>query len=383
MNQYQWINSEEQLSVLVNVSLKKSSKIAFDTEFVTESFYFPKLCLLQIHSEACDTVFLIDVLSGLKMDLLSEIFFNSKIEKVFHSPKHDLSILEMYFQKNIENIFDTQLAASFLGYGDQVSLKKLLKVLLNIEHLKNYQYSDWAKRPLSEEQIQYAVTDVCFLMKISDLLKEQLKEKGRYHWFQEESKQLQILRENHSNEILVSKIKGRKWLKTSQLPLLKKLVEIREQFSIEENKPREYYLTDFHLVQLVLQNKEFNDKVNEYLQNLDLPLRLKTDIMHVLNEFSIETAQSNEFNGMKLNDVMKKLADTIFQYMREFAEIEKISLPLLVTRSEINRFVRWKVQGIGAQQKNIRFLDGWRYQLFGKEIIEKFEIVLQKLMSRG
>ena len=148
--------------------------ITIDTEFARDKTYFPKLCLIQIAS-ASDAV-LIDPLSPeLNLAPLDLILQDPNIVKVFHSAKQDLEILLLFNRHLPKNIFDTQIAASFCGFGESVSYESLVFKMLNIKVDKSSRVSDWTIRPLSVKQIDYALGDVVHLREIYLMLIKMLR----------------------------------------------------------------------------------------------------------------------------------------------------------------------------------------------------------------
>lgn len=369
---YIWIDKQETLENVIDTELMNTKSLALDTEFMGASYYSPKLCVLQICSNDSKTVFLIDGLANLILKSLSCVLHKNEIEKVLHAPKQDIAILENKISVQICNIFDTQLAASFLGFGDQVSLKKLLKDILQIEHQKGQQFSNWEKRPLKEKQLNYAVQDVLHLIELSKELKNKLMQLNRFHWFQEESIYIESARfmENlKSNKKY--KIAGKNWLKSYQFALLNHLAVIREDFSRNQNKPREFFLSDFTLVKLVRFYYQNSEDLAGELERLDIPLELKLMIHETVQTKVQIDSFSSENNETRQTEDSKSLSDYLFKKVSEVSSLYQISLPLLATRSEINEFSKQVIQNFSSNEKQIRFLSGWRFSFFGKSLIEE------------
>lgn len=180
------IETQQQLnSICEKVSEYKI--IACDTEFIrNHTVYTPKLCLFQIATPN-EEIFLIDTLQNLDFSPLIAILTNESILKVFHSIEQDTEVVLKNFNVKIDNIFDTQQALFFLGHETQCSYAKAIKSYLGIDLEKDNQYSDWANRPLSAAQIEYARNDVKYLLELYNYIKGKLK--SRYFWALEESQQ--------------------------------------------------------------------------------------------------------------------------------------------------------------------------------------------------
>lgn len=152
--------------------------VAIDTEFIRESTYWPKLCLLQM---CCGDKYAI--IDPFEVDILSikPILENKDIVKVFHAPRQDIEILHHKTKIIPEPIFDTQTAASFLGHTIQIGYGNLVHSELGVRLNKSDSYTDWSVRPLSKSQIKYAKEDVTYLIKLYYKMRRKLKSQHREH----------------------------------------------------------------------------------------------------------------------------------------------------------------------------------------------------------
>jgi ribonuclease D len=133
--------------------------ITVDTEFLRESTYWPRLCLLQVATE--DEAVLVDPLAaGLDLAPFFRVLENEKITKVFHAARQDIEIFVKATGRVPKNIFDTQVAASVCGFGDSVSYDNLVRAVVGVELDKSSRFTDWSHRPLTEKQKAYALADV-------------------------------------------------------------------------------------------------------------------------------------------------------------------------------------------------------------------------------
>ena len=158
--------------------------IAVDTEFMRETTYWPKLCLIQAAGPEHGGV--IDPLAeGLDLEPFLDLLRDEKILKVFHAARQDVEIFN-----NLKAIprplFDTQIAAMAAGFGEQIAYDALVRQLLRIDIDKSSRFTDWARRPLSEAQLDYAVGDVTHLAALFPRLRERLEKAGRLGWVSEE-----------------------------------------------------------------------------------------------------------------------------------------------------------------------------------------------------
>ncbi|EJL34440.1 ribonuclease D [Caulobacter sp. AP07] len=168
--------------------LKGAPFIAVDTEFMRETTYWPKLCLIQVASP--DTEACIDPLAeGLDLAPLLDILRDPAVLKVFHAARQDVEIFNN-LNAMPTPLFDTQVAGMAAGFGEQIAYDALVRQMLKIELDKSSRFTDWARRPLSEAQLTYAVADVTHLATLFPILRERLEKAGRLAWVEEEMKAL-------------------------------------------------------------------------------------------------------------------------------------------------------------------------------------------------
>ncbi len=159
--------------------------IAVDTEFMRERTYWPKLCLAQVAGP--DDAAAIDALAdGIDLAPLDELMANPKVLKVFHAARQDLEIFYLRMTKVPQPLFDTQVAAMVCGHGEAASYESLATKLAKAKIDKSSRFTDWSRRPLSERQISYALSDVTHLRVVYEKLKRQLDKTGRFPWITEE-----------------------------------------------------------------------------------------------------------------------------------------------------------------------------------------------------
>jgi ribonuclease D len=159
--------------------------IAVDTEFMRERTYWPKLCLAQVAGP--DDAAAIDALAeGIDLGPLDELMANPKVLKVFHAARQDLEIFYLRMNKVPQPLFDTQIAAMVCGHGEAASYESLATKLAKAKIDKSSRFTDWSRRPLSERQISYALSDVTHLRVVYEKLRRQLEKSGRLPWITEE-----------------------------------------------------------------------------------------------------------------------------------------------------------------------------------------------------
>ncbi|MDP2620494.1 MAG: ribonuclease D [Hyphomicrobiales bacterium] len=178
------ITSTQELAAAVR-ALAAHDVVTVDTEFMRETTFWPKLCLIQM--AASGITVLIDPLAE-KLDLkpFFELMANEKVLKVFHAARQDLEIIHHLAGVIPHPIFDTQAAAMVCGYGDSVSYEALVKKTAGAEIDKSHRFTDWSRRPLSDKQLSYALADVTHLLDVHEVLAAKLAENRRADWLREE-----------------------------------------------------------------------------------------------------------------------------------------------------------------------------------------------------
>jgi ribonuclease D len=159
--------------------------VTVDTEFLRESTYYPLLCVAQMASP--DEAVVIDALApGIDLGAFYALMANEKLVKVFHAARQDIEIVWHHAKLIPHPIFDTQVAAMVLGYGDSISYDQLVQRITGDTLDKSHRFTDWTRRPLSAEQLSYAVSDVTHLRDVYLALLDDLRRRGRVDWMQEE-----------------------------------------------------------------------------------------------------------------------------------------------------------------------------------------------------
>ena len=164
----------------VTAAARAAGRCALDTEFLWEKSYAPRLCLVQI--AVGDRIWAIDPLAGAPLEGIGALVADPAVRKVMHAPSADLIAFGLHFGAVPANVYDTQIAAGFVGLTASASLERLLSAVLRISLHHNETFSDWSRRPLTETQLLYAADDVRHLDALADRLDERLAERGRADW---------------------------------------------------------------------------------------------------------------------------------------------------------------------------------------------------------
>lgn len=248
----------------------KQTRLAIDTEFVRTSTFYPHAGLFQLADDK--DIYLVDPLAIEHWDSFLDILQNPEIEFILHSASEDLSLMLFFFGALPSKVFDTQIAAAYAGLGFSLSYQALVEQLLGIHVPKGETRSDWLRRPLTDKQLQYAASDVCYLFEIHDVLKELLRSKGAENWFREDTGLLTAVAEQQEDpqvwKRMYADISNAWRLSDSELKALQVLCYWRETESRSRDKPRSWIAKDADLLAIARAITSSNGQVKEGLAQI-------------------------------------------------------------------------------------------------------------------
>jgi ribonuclease D len=278
-NGWTWIDTLKKMQKAQG-DLVAASKIAVDTEYDSFRYFREKLCLLQIR--AGDATYLFDPQGNLDFTFLGAIFVDPSILKVLHAGDNDIRILKRDYGFEFQNLFDTSRAASILGCR-YLSLAALIRQYLGVEFekQKKIQRSQWENRPLTDDQIKYAVRDTCYLMPLYEKLKQELHDKGLMEEAEKSFVDIAqvVWQEKTFNARGYSRIPGYHDLMPDEQRILKQLYRWRFNKATESNRAAFMILSDEDLIaltkaaadspsQLIAGGRLSSDKASRYGREL-------------------------------------------------------------------------------------------------------------------
>ena len=352
-----------------NITLKefcnkcnKEKVLAIDTEFIRENTYYPILCLIQIASKNFSAA--IDPLSGIDMKPLWKLLTNKKILKVFHAARQDIEIFFNITGKIPDPIYDTQIAAMFCGLGDQVSYDRLVNKFLGIMLTKESQYSNWLQRPLTYNQLKYALSDVNYLIKVFPLIKKRIKDTDREDWVE---KEIQYLKNKNLYSINSNEIWQRIKIKNPKkdvLNVLKFIAEWREVECKRRNIPRNRLIRDeiLAVISILKPTDIYSIKkirgIPKFLSDDDLKKVLEV----IKIALDVEPTKWPEIpkNSKKLN--VDKGSLEMLKLLLSYCSEESGLAEKLITDTDELRFI------LNGQKEELKVFKGWRYEVFGKYV---------------
>lgn len=358
-----YVDTSEKLIQLCE-KIKNAPLLILDTEFIREKTYRAKLCLIQIATG--DIVACVDPIALSDITPLMDIIYDESKLKIFHAARQDYELFFDLNNKLPQPLFDSQLAASLLGYGEQVGYGSLVEKILNVQLDKAHTRTDWSKRPLSQEQIHYASDDVFYLRQLYPLLKEQLTTLGRESWLEEEFKALYepALFVTHPEDAW-KRVKGVNRLRPRQLAAAKNIAHWREEVAIQKDKPRRWILADDILIaaaQLLPKNISQLESIRNIKQTI-IENSGKAIIKCVQNALDLdESLLPLTEKPKRLSADQEIIADLIMTQIKLVANEKNISSANIANRKAVEKII--------LGDTDIPLLKGWRYHLAGEKILE-------------
>ena len=342
------VDSDKNLINLLS-KIEEYTEIGLDTEFIRESTYRPILALIQI-ALPNNEIYIIDPVKITKRDIINKFLTNPKIIKIIHSSKQDLEALYSYTQAFPVNIFDTQIAFNFLSEKSNVAYSALVKIVCDVDIKEGSWRTNWLKRPLSDEKLQYAADDVRYLIQIKNNLERHLNRTKRLSWFNEEQdNELKISNIIIDPENAWKKINYPLYFDSEDLKLLKKTACWREKLSIKYDVPKRWILSDSLLIKTLITNR------NKTLEIINATKQKITDIEK--DEFEKILSSKRKIKNKNLipkKDLEKKCLEVLSYVSEEF----KIDSTIIANKRDMEIFT--------LSNDKARFMKGWRYQIFGK-----------------
>lgn len=360
MNDYLFIDNETEATALA-AAWTGVARLAVDTEFVRESTYRARLCLLQISNG--ERIACIDTLALGGPGPFTALLLDPGVRKVFHAARQDLEVLNDHLGTVPGPVWDTQVAAAMLGHPDQVGYTQLTGAELGVTLPKDHARTDWSRRPLSPEQLQYAAADVEWLLPLADRLGAALHQRGRREWAESESAALcDPALYAFDDAGAWRRVKGASRLDPDAFGRLAALAAWREREARDRDRPRRWILKDEDLVALAERNPADRDALARDTRLPPASLqRLGNALLQVLRGAADAAPPSMTVAG-RLEPAQERLVKQLLARLREISAAEQVSAPMLATRKDVEALVRGR--------RDLPLLQGWRRALAGDELLE-------------
>jgi len=348
--------------------LAQAEFVTVDTEFMRERTYWPKLCLAQVAGP--DDAAAIDALAeGIDLSPLDELMANPKVLKVFHAARQDLEIFYLRMNRVPAPLFDTQVAAMVCGHGEAASYESLATKLAKARIDKSSRFTDWSRRPLSERQITYALSDVTHLRVVYEKLKRQLEKSGRLPWIGEEMAVLNDPGTYRADpEQAWRRLKPR-GASPRMMAVLKEVAAWRERTAQRIDIPRQRLLRDEQLLEIAsLAPKSADDLAAT--RGLGRGFADGWQGRELLE--AIEKARAIPDAELPQRDKAPEqlrapgaVVDLLRTLLRLKAEQAGVAARLVASSDELDR--------MAAGKRDVHALTGWRREIFGEDALALIE----------
>lgn len=353
-----YLDTNAQLATFC-AALTQQKWLALDTEFIREKTYYPNLALIQIASDT--KIACIDPLGITDFKPLTDLLDDYNIVKIFHSPSQDLELFAHVFKAVPQNIFDTQLAASLLGIGNQISYADLVYTICKVLLAKKHTRTDWSRRPLSDSELAYAFDDVRYLGDIYQTLNDKLIAAGRINWLSQDFKTMSDIDHYQTPyNALWKKLRGAQKLKGNELNYADQLSQWREKRAMHKNLPKRWILKDADIIDIArlkptdLSGFSAIRTLNERFikQYGDTIIKLLSDADNIAEDLR---PKYEKFKSLSDNQQAK--ADCLMAICRRCAVKNDMAMASLANKKDIDKMI------LG---KDSKLLSGWRYEMAGE-----------------
>jgi len=355
-----WIDRDDSLAALAR-RLESETWLGVDTEFLRERTFFPKLCLLQIASAG--GIWCIDALK-LDLEVLVPIMTGGATRKVIHASRQDLEAFYLTTKRVISPVFDTQIAAGCIGLKPQIGYAELANLLIGVTLAKGQTRTDWSKRPLSADQLEYAADDVLHLGEIAARLRERLRELGREHWVIEDCAALEQAKLYEPDPAQAwERLRGLQQLPPRPRARAKAIAVWREQLARDRDLPRAWILPDAAIFDLAHTNPQ---TVSALRSVRSLPANYNDGFAAALldvlaTESRCEPSDASPEQEQRPTPEQKALALRLGAIVDARAAELGVSAEILAPRGELKALAMGK-RGLHAQM-------GWRRAEIGERLL--------------
>ena len=361
MQEY-YVNTPQQLTALCR-DLRDSRWLAIDTEFMREKTYYAQLCLLRVAND--DIIACVDPLALSDLSPLLDLIYDTAIVKILHSARQDLELFYDLRGELPQPVFDTQVAATLLGHGDQVGYGPLVRAMCGVQLDKAHTRTDWCQRPLDPEQVHYAADDVRYLGHIYHAQHDELSRMGRLDWLSEDFVELTDSRRYAgSPQLAWRKIHNANLLKGVQLAALQTLTGWREERAKAINIPRKWVLSDEVLFELAKRMPKDETELAK-VRGLEAGFAKRHGaelLVLIARAAELSKEQWPELQAtLRLDSRQAALADVLMAVVRLRGEESKVSPATLATRKDLEQIV--------LGRRDAAPLHGWRRALVGDDLL--------------
>jgi ribonuclease D len=356
----------------------QGGRLAIDTEFVSERRYQALLCLMQVavpDASAAGGVRteVLDPLEGNPdFSPLAWVLADPAVEVVLHAGRQDVAIMRRTLDTEIHNIFDTQVAAGFLGFGNQEGYEALVRKVLKVRLKGSEGFTRWDKRPLTSQQLEYAADDARLLLALGEELERRLEERGRLEWAREESRSLEDVTDERDPTRSYERLPRLGRLSGSARGVALELAEWREEEARGADRAPGSVLPDQALVELARRTPRDKHGLEQIrgLPPQTLHRRSQT-LLAAIERGRSRTAPPPPSEPPARDPADAPLVSLAQALVRHRSMESGVAVELIATQAELSALVSAFRRGEGAN--HVRVAHGWRRELVGNELKELVE----------
>jgi ribonuclease D len=352
---------------------RDARRLAMDTEFMGEGRYRTLLCLIQLAIRGPSGAKRIELVDPLEPELdggpLADVLSDPEIQVVVHAGRQDIALVRRRLGTEVKNVFDTQVAAAFVGLGAQSSYDALLTDALGVRVGKSASFTRWDARPLSQEQLAYAREDVEHLLELAAELERRLLALGRLQWAREECEQLELSNDDRDPEAIFARLPRVRGLSASARPVARELVLWREQTAARTDRPVQSILSDPALMEIARRKPSSQSELQRIRGAGASTGRRADELLAVVRRARALTpdAQPHERRPPPPQPEDAPLVALAEALLRARAAEAGLAYELLASRNDLQAIVA--AQRSGAAEADVRTLRGWRRELVGEELL--------------
>src|SRR4051812_3138387 len=365
------VTTDEQLEELI-AHLRSEGGFAYDSEFIGEMTYFPKLCVIQ--TATAKRVALVDPLAGVELRPFWELIADESVEKVVHAGQQDIEPVWRHIGREARNIFDTQIAAGFVALPYPLSLSKLVQELTGARLGKGLTFSHWDQRPLSSMQLRYAADDVRYLPLARQELGKRLEANGRASWAAEECAGLTdpvLYRFDPDSSYL--RVRGATTLHAKNLAVLRELTVWRDAAARAEDVPPRTFLRDEIMIDLSRQPVKAVEKLDR-VKGLPRPVEKEhggTIVEATLRALAGPAPKVPFARDDEPTPTERFRSDAFWAAAQTICAGRGVDTAIVASRQEVAEFYR--TLSSGGEVSALRLMQGWRREALGEALVELFK----------
>ncbi len=347
--------------------LEGQTFVAVDTEFMRETTYWPKLCLIQAASPGGIEATIDPLAEDLDLTPFLAVMKDTKILKVFHAARQDVEIFNNLGAMPTP-LFDTQIAGMAAGFGEQIAYDALVRRILKIDLDKSHRFTDWARRPLSDAQLTYALADVTHLASLYPILRATLEKAGRFSWVTEEMEAMcDPALYDVDPENAWKRLRPRKFT-AKYLAVFRGVAAWRERTAQQRDQPRGRILKDEAIDELAAQAPLDADGLNR-LRSVPKGFagsKFGPDLLEAIREALVNPeayAPKIERDGGPTSPAAGAVVELLKVLLKARSEDAGVASKLIATVSDLEKIAN-------DDRADAPALRGWRRDAFGEDALK-------------